>query len=198
MLDASCLHKLIADVLSIRQVLPGEIPDIDLYMDQVTTFLETRLSNGPRDENDKIFTKTMINNYTKAGLLIPPHKKKYSKNNMMLLILIDKLKHVLSINDIAALFSPLLKSSHDPETMPLISTAYSLYLELEKDNNEDFEKLCKREASSIEKRVAATVSKDQEHLEWLLLVLFLVHQADLQRRLAEQIIDKHFTTETEK
>ncbi|HWP96744.1 MAG TPA: DUF1836 domain-containing protein [Syntrophomonadaceae bacterium] len=193
MLDKSSLHQLITNILNPRQVLPGDIPDIELYMDQVTTFMETRLSGCKRDEKEKILTKTMINNYTKAGLLIPPHKKKYSKENMMLLILIYQLKHVLSMNDIAALFFPLLKGKLRQETASPIDATYSLYLDLEKNNHEGFEEFCKREAASIEKRVGTLGDENKEQLEWLLLVLSLVHQADLQRRLAEQIIDTHFT-----
>ena len=43
-------------------VFPEDIPNIDLYMDQITTFLEEQLKNTKRYEDDKIFTKTMINN----------------------------------------------------------------------------------------------------------------------------------------
>lgn len=53
-----------------------EIPGIDLYMDQVTTFMEEHLKKTARHpETDKILTKTMINNYAKSDLLLPPVKK---------------------------------------------------------------------------------------------------------------------------
>ena len=59
-----------------------EIPNIDLYIDQVVSLLETYLSNyikGENNKEDKIVTKTMINNYAKNHLLPPPEKKKYSR-----------------------------------------------------------------------------------------------------------------------
>ena len=65
---------------------PSDIPNIDLYMDQVTTFMETKLSGYKRNDKDKILTKTMINNYTKNELLPPPEKKRYSKEHIILLI----------------------------------------------------------------------------------------------------------------
>ena len=69
-------------------VQPEEIPNIDLYMDQVTTFMEEHLKNTRRYEEDKVLTKTMINNYAKNNLLPPPVKKKYSKEHMLMLIFI--------------------------------------------------------------------------------------------------------------
>ena len=80
-----------------------DIPDIDLYMDQVTTFMETKLSSFKRNKDDKILTKTMINNYAKAKIFPSPVKKKYNKNHIMMLILIYHLKYMLSINDIKKL-----------------------------------------------------------------------------------------------
>ena len=84
----------------IDYIKPDEIPDIDLYMDQVTTFMDTHLSASKRYPDDKILTKTMINNYTKAGLMPPPEKKKYSKEHMLMLIFIYYFKNILSISDL--------------------------------------------------------------------------------------------------
>ena len=46
-------------------VKPGDIPNIDLYMDQVTKFMDEHLESSKRFDSDKLLTKTMINNYTK-------------------------------------------------------------------------------------------------------------------------------------
>ena len=69
------IHKL----NEIDFISPEDIPNIDLYMDQVTTFMDEHLEAYKRMDNDKILTKTMINNYTKNNFLPPPVKKKYSK-----------------------------------------------------------------------------------------------------------------------
>ena len=77
-----------------------DIPDISLYMDQMTSFIDEKLESFKREEDDKLLTKTMINNYTKNKLLPPSDKKKYTKNHVMLLILIYFYKNVLSFADI--------------------------------------------------------------------------------------------------
>ncbi len=85
-----------------------DIPNIDLYMDQVTTFMDEKLQATTRNPGeDKILTKTMINNYAKNDLLPPPVKKKYSREHMMILIMIYYLKGVLSFSDIQELLEPI-------------------------------------------------------------------------------------------
>ena len=62
----------------LEHTLPAwdELPDFELYMDQVTTFMDERLKNTTRNPGgDKILTKTMINNYAKNNLLPSPNKK---------------------------------------------------------------------------------------------------------------------------
>ena len=88
-------------------VKPEQIPDIDLYMDQVTTFMEEHLKDTRRYPDDKVLTKTMINNYAKNNLLPPPVKKKYSKDHMLMLIFIYYFKSLLAFNDIETLFAPI-------------------------------------------------------------------------------------------
>lgn len=110
------LQCLFAYLNSQTHVQPEEIPNIDLYMDQVTTFMEEHLKNTRRYEEDKVLTKTMINNYAKNNLLPPPVKKKYSKEHMLMLIFIYYFKSLLSFRDIEELFRPITAkhfTSHD-------------------------------------------------------------------------------------
>lgn len=74
-----------------------EIPNIDLYMDQVIPLLEEYL--GVLGD-EKVITQPMINNYVKLGIMPPPVKKKYSKSHIAYLIVICFLKHTLSMGTI--------------------------------------------------------------------------------------------------
>ena len=69
-----------------------EIPQIDLYMDQVIQLFENKFTDTKRNEDDKVLTKTMINNYAKGKLIFPIHNKKYSKEHLILMSLIYQLK----------------------------------------------------------------------------------------------------------
>ena len=94
------LSDILDEFNKIDYVKPEDIPNIDLYMDQVTTFMDSQLATSKRHEDDKILTKTMINNYAKNDLLPPPEKKKYSKEHVLTLIFIYYFKSILSISDI--------------------------------------------------------------------------------------------------
>ena len=102
------LNSIMESLSRIQYIKSADIPNIDLYMDQVTTFMESKLKNTSRNpEADKILTKTMINNYAKNDLLPPPVKKKYSKEHVLMLIFIYYYKSILSINDIQTLLKPI-------------------------------------------------------------------------------------------
>lgn len=102
------LNSILASLDRIEYIKSEDIPNIDLYMDQVTTFMDNKLRSTARyPGDDKILTKTMINNYAKNDLLPPPVKKKYSKEHVLLLIFIYYYKGVMSINDIQQLLQPI-------------------------------------------------------------------------------------------
>lgn len=101
------LNSITENLKRIDYIKPEEIPNIDLYMDQVTTFMDEHLAGTKRRDEDKILTKTMINNYSKNNLLPPSVKKKYSKEHVLLLIFIYYFKSILSIKDIETVLAPL-------------------------------------------------------------------------------------------
>jgi hypothetical protein len=102
------IGSLMASLDRIDYIKAVDIPNIELYMDQVTTFMESRLKNTTRNPGvDKVLTKTMINNYAKNNLLPPPDKKKYSREHMYVLIFIYYFKNILSINDIDIALKPI-------------------------------------------------------------------------------------------
>lgn len=95
-------------IREIEYVDDKSIPDIGLYMDQVIQFLDEHLSDSRRNEDDKIMTKTMINNYAKSGMIPSPEKKKYSKEHMMVLILLFYFKSFLPMSDIEKFLGPVI------------------------------------------------------------------------------------------
>lgn len=183
---------LVKSLSAYEEIQLVDIPDIDLYMDQVTTFMERKLGASKRNKKDKILTKTMINNYTKDGLLIPPSNKKYSRQHVILLVLVYNLKQILSIKDIATLLSPLLKASKEPDSDPqLWDKIYLAYLDLKQEDIDLSSDLHAVKLDLIKEKTAG-FSKHQQDVELLLIVLLLVKQANQQKRLTEKIIDEYF------
>jgi len=113
--NEECIRKILSDLQKIDYIKPEEVPNIDLYMDQVTTFMDEHLKFSKRYPEDKLLTKTMINNYTKNDLLPSPHKKKYTKEHMLLLVFIYYFKSFLSISDIQSILEPLTEKYFNNE-----------------------------------------------------------------------------------
>lgn len=172
----------------------SDIPDINLYMEQVLVFLDSKLGHLKRGEDDKVFTKTMINNYTKAGLLHPPINKKYNKEHIILLALLYNLKNIFSISDIKSIFTPVLNdiANRADDIIPL-EDIYSTYLKLKEDEFEEFYATFNEKYQLIKEKTGEIKEKSQKELaEVFLTVLMLTAQANAAKRLAEKIIDNHF------
>lgn len=185
------LEKIAEELSSFEQLQLSSIPDIDLYMDQVTTFLDEKLSYLKRNKEDSILTKTMINNYTKAGILMPPKKKKYSKQNMILIILTYYLKQVLSIGDIENLFSPVVKSINSGENHEMdLEYIYKKFLDIEKGEVQNFDEGFRDMLNAKEDKERVVDDKDLNKL--IGIVIMLVVKANMQKRMAEKIIDEFF------
>lgn len=86
-----------------------ELPDMDLYLDQVISLIDGSIGDFVNEDGKKALTKTMVNNYVKQKILMPPQKKKYDKLAVASLIVITILKSVFSINQIASLIGLALE-----------------------------------------------------------------------------------------
>ncbi len=97
------LDELMQEVFSDRDLMPEQVPALDLYMDQVLTLLEEGLADTRRHPDEKLITKTMINNYSKEKLLSALKGKKYSHQHIMQILCIYQLKQMLSLTDVKQL-----------------------------------------------------------------------------------------------
>jgi hypothetical protein len=184
------LSSIIEQLSSTAEIKVNDIPDIDLYMDQVTTFIENKLGNEKRDKKDKLLTKTMINNYSKAKILTPSKNKKYNKQQMIQLILIYYLKQVLSIGDIHDLFKPLFENESKNEN--LINDIYNSFLNFKKDSMKSVSNMLEEMTALIEEATDNKDAQKNDDVQMLLTVLMLASQAQACKRTAEAIIDNYF------
>ncbi len=130
MTNEETYKELLKFLNTLHYVKPEQIPEIALYMDQVTGFMEDRLKKVKRYPNDKILTKTMINNYTKAKILPPPIKKKYSKEHMYMLLLIYYYKGILSLDDLNTVLFNLTNNYFKPDDEDAEFNVEAIYREV--------------------------------------------------------------------
>lgn len=183
------IKKQIREWIRLDYIVPEDIPDIELYMDQVTTFMDSHLQHNKRYEEDKTLTKTMINNYTKNKLLPPPTKKRYSREHIIILIYIYYLKNVISISDIQNLLNPMIERYFDSENSGKKSLyeIYNLIFELEKPQYFNIENSVAKAASITEKKFP---NEDDEYLNKMAFIYLLSYDIYSKRRLIEKLIDE--------
>jgi len=188
------LRQIIQQLSTTDEIKVADIPDIDLYMDQVTTFIENKLGNEKRDKKDKLLTKTMINNYSKAKILTPSKNKKYNKQQMIQLILIYYLKQVLSISDIHDLFKPLFLA--EGKNQNLIIDVYNTFLNIKKNSIENVSDMLEKMTAMIDEAAKEKSDQITEEVQMLLTALMLAAQAQAFKRASEAIIDNYFKLHT--
>lgn len=195
--------ELIKSIQKIDYVRPEDIPNIDLYMDQVTTFMDQHLASAKRFEDDKTLTKTMINNYTKNNLLPPPERKKYSKEHMFLLIFIYYFKNFLSINDIQSILNPLTEHFFDQKEGISMEEVYREVFELQLENIDDLVKdvVKKWKKSNLTFEDSDTKStEEKDFLTTFSFICMLSFDVWVKKNIIENIIDGsiHANTSAEK
>ena len=175
---------------SLTRINPSDIPDIDLYMDQVTTFMDSHLATSKRYGEEKILTKTMINNYAKNNLLPPPEKKKYSRNHILLLTFIYYFKNVVSFKDIEQLFSPISEKHFAPGSAPELPELYKEIFSLEREQHKRLKEdvLAKFEAAS--KTFDDAEGEDQEYLRLFAFICELAFDVYLKKQMIELLTDE--------
>ena len=183
------VQKIAAQVRSSNIIEVEDIPNIDLYMDQVTTFMDKCLAQYKRYDDDKVLTKTMINNYTKAKIFPAPVKKKYSRTHLMLLIMIYHLKSVLSIKDIGILFQSALKETNKAKQERMIESIYRGFVSLQKQTLTYLAGAAdgKPDESFYGKESILKYSDDEE--KRIMMTLALAIRANTEKQLAEKVLD---------
>lgn len=178
-----------------KNIKLDEIPEIDLYMDQVIQLFESKYNDAKRNEDDKVLTKTMINNYAKGKLLMPIKNKKYSKDHLILMSLIYNLKGALSISDIKSSLNHIVKEFEDGSEYPLRGI-YNAYLEQCEEDLESFKKGVYNKDESVKEKVKNDKDKDFE--EKFLLLCSMINMSNMYRRMGEKIIDEFLIEKGEK
>ena len=188
--DKSILKSILEHISGMDYIKPEDLPNIDLYMDQVTTFMEDQLASTKRHDDDKILTKTMINNYAKNNLLPSPEKKRYSKDHLLMLIFIYYFKNILSIKDIETVLAPLTEKYFPDGSSFELADIYKEVCKIEKE-----------QLDSIKENVTATYEKsaetfthladgeDKEILQQFAFICSLSFDVYIKKMIIERIID---------
>ena len=187
------LSSILESLDRIHHIKLEDIPNIELYMDQVTTFMEHNLKSSLRNPEDKILTKTMINNYAKNDLLPPPVKKKYSREHIIMLIFIYYYKGILSINDIQALLGPLTEQYLQGEGDINLGAIYEEVFSLEKAQVDAMKEDVVTKFEMAHTLFEDAKEEDKETLQMFSFICLLSFDVYLKKLMIEKMLDNYVT-----
>ena len=182
------LNSILESLSEMEPLSTSEFPGINLYMDQLTTFMDSHLAHTKRYADDKVLTKTMINNYAKNNILPSPDKKQYSSSHLVTLIFIYYFKNILSITDIQKLLEPIEEKYFDQDKINLrhiYSEVFSMEDEALKKLRADVEE---KYATSRE-TFAEVPEKDRDLLQKFAFICELCFDVYLKKTIVEKLID---------
>lgn len=182
------LEQLLTELNLENNIALDDIPEIDLYMDQVIQLFEKNFGSSTRNEDEKVLTKTMINNYAKGKLFFPIKNKKYSKEHLILISLIYQLKGGLSIQDVKQSLEGINEKTVSGEIQ--LGQFYQSFLNLHGKNIEIFNEDVLKAEQEVKQEVERLEADEPEELETILLIASLINMSNFYRRTAEKLIDR--------
>ncbi len=192
------LTQLIELINNSEDIQIDEIPEYHLYISQLEEFFDRKLKKSSGDEDErKAISKTMIQNYIKDGLLMPPEGKSYNSSHVILLTLIYNLKYILSIRDIRRLLNPILLDIENEDSAMEIESLYERYLELKQDSIQSLNSTLESLTVKVDKQLDEGNNSEEEelHHKLLLFISTLVSEANQRKKIAEFLIEKYFNIE---
>ena len=177
------LNNVVKDAINDAELESAQIPAIDLYVDQILNLINERLQDGSERYYDRQLTKTMINNYSKEGLITPVKGKKYDKEQILQMLTIYTLKSTLSINEIKRLLQGMYATEgFDSDALTAL---YDRHLQIKEG---DREYACDTIDGIIE-RNSLDIADD---LDYISLVCAIAAFSSHMKNIAQAMIDARF------
>lgn len=174
-------------------IRPADFPDMDLYIDQVSTVFQKFLGKLDGNLSDKYVTKSMIGNYARRGLIAKPDNKHYSKEHMIMIAMVIYLRSIFKMEDISKIMKPLIdsyNSVYDDSISPEV--VYNLAEEATENSREEFFKGIDESVSVIKRKIEDTDIEDDQRMEVMVLILTLAMRAEMEKYLADGLMKIYF------
>jgi len=182
-MEQNKLYDIARDALNESELKSCDIPAIDLYVDQILNLVTERLMQGSERYFEHRLTKTMINNYSKDGLITPVKGKKYSREQIVQMLTVYTLKGTLSIGEIKRILQGLYATpDFDGEAL---AARYDRHLDIKAENRE----MAMDMIEGILTRDNLDVSDD---LDYLTAVGALVSLSAQLKNVAQAMLDDRF------
>lgn len=182
-MNDKALMDTVSDALNEAELRSDDIPNIDLYVDQIINLINDKLGEGSERYRDRQLTKTMINNYSKDGLIAPIKGKKYNKEQMLQMLTVYTLKSTLSIGEIKRILAGAYAT--DGFDGSALTELYDRHMEIKESNRE----YAVAELEGIIERNSLDVENDVDYISAIFALVSLGAQL---KHIAQAMIDARF------
>ncbi len=187
-MDKKRLYEAVSEAVDEKELGSRDIPNIDLYVDQILNIFSSRLYEGSERYHDRLLTKTMINNYSKEGLITPIKGKKYSKEQILQMLTVYTLKSTLSIGEIKRILSGLYSDEHFGEAE--LTGIYDKHLAIKEENKE-------RVRGTIDEILEKNSLDIDNDIDYISLICALSSLSAQLKSVAQAMIDERFPDNSE-
>lgn len=177
------LEQVIREAVSDVDLSPSELPRIDLYLDQILSLISEKNAQGSERYKERVLTKTMINNYSKEGAILPLKGKKYNRQQVLQILFIYSLKSTLSIGEIKRIFDGVNASGDFGADE--FESLWEDYLRMKEHSRTETLKISEAVSSSL----SLDLEKDEDYFR---LMLAIVALSAYLKNVAEAMIDARF------
>lgn len=182
-MDQNKLYDIATDALNESELKSCEIPTIDLYVDQILNLVTEKLHEGSVRYHDRQLTKTMINNYSKDGLITPVKGKKYTKEQIVQMLTIYTLKSTLSIGEIKRILNGAYEMPDFDGAQ--LAKLYDRHIDIKAENRkmamETLDRIVERETLNVD-----------DTLDYLTAIGALISLSAQLKQMAQAMLDERF------
>ncbi len=180
------LYSIARDAVREEELKASDIPNIDLYVDQIINLVAEKNDQSSERYSDRQLTKTMINNYSKDGLITPVKGKKYNKEQIIQILSIYTLKNTLSMGEIKRLLDGAYAiEGYDGDSL---AETYDRYISIKRDNRE-------YSMDILDELIDKNSLDIENERDFMLIVGSLLSLSSHLRNMAQEMIDVKYPVE---
>ena len=188
--DSDYIKKLAEEMSKNSSISYDDLPKYDLFLSQVIDFLNDKF------ENEK-FTNNIVQNYTKSEVITKPEdgkKRGYTKMHLIQLVLLSYMRPVLTTEEIKKVFSLAFNEINDRSDDILSwEEAYKTFVQIQEESLDDYLITSLTNEKKLEQLVKKfnLEEKDEERIKIFLLVLSLIAEASVIKKLVQKIVNEY-------
>ncbi|EKQ50438.1 MULTISPECIES: DUF1836 domain-containing protein [unclassified Clostridium] len=190
--DSNYIKELAEEMSKNSSISYEDFPKYDLFLSQVIDYLNDKFI-------DEKFTNNIVQNYTKSEVITKPEdgkKRGYTKMHLIQLVLLSYMRPLLTTEEIKKVFRLAFNEINDRSDDILSwEETYKTFIQIQKESFDDYLATSLAHENKLEELIKNfdLKEKDKERIKIFLLVLSLIAEASVIKKLVQRIVNEYET-----